>query len=271
MCSSFNKAKLLQNKKIVIACSAKKMIELAAGLKEKGGDVFPFPVIEVKDIEDKHLLDNALESLPAYSWIIFTSAYGVRFFMQRMKKRGVPIDPQRMPKICAIGPATAREVRESGNEVLLMPEQYVAEGILAALESYHGGLRKLSGSRILMPRAKKARDFLPKALASAGAHVDVVPCYQTVRAEIDPNSVRTLRRKNPDLIVFTSSSTVINLMDVLGRQDGRRILSESVVAVLGPITAGTVASFGKLAEIVPKENTVASLIEAICDYYRIRQ
>ncbi len=264
-------SKLLQHLKIVVACSEKKTAELAGGLEAMGADVLPVNVISVRDIEDKSLLDRALDSLPNYAWIIFTSSYGVRFFMRRLKDRKIKTDARIMPKICAIGPATADEVRQWGHEVALIPQQYIGEGVLAAFESYYGRLRRLAGSRILLPRAKRARELLPEALAAAGAQVDVVPCYQTVRSEIDPVTKEALRRDRYDLIVFTSSSTVTNLVDILGLPEGRRILRESTVAVLGPITGGTVESFGKLAEIVPKENTVPSLIEAICGYYARRQ
>jgi uroporphyrinogen III methyltransferase/synthase len=244
------------------------MVELVSGLAAMGANVLPLPVIEARPIEDTHLLDKALASLPEYAWIIFTSAYGVRFFMQRLSASR--LNPN-MPKMCAVGPATASEIREFGYEAALIPRQFVAEGVLEALGKYHGGLQHLAGRRILLPRAKEARELLPEALTAAGAEVDVVPCYQTVRAEIDQDVLRQLRVKRPDLIIFTSSSTIRNMIDILGREEGKRMLLESPVAVLGPVTGRTAESFGKCAEIVPGENTVAALLEAIRDYYSRRQ
>jgi uroporphyrinogen III methyltransferase / synthase len=262
---SFSPMKPLLNRTIVVACSAKKMVELVAGLEEMGGNALPFPVIQAQEIEEKELLDRSLASLHTYAWIIFTSAYSVSFFMKRLNELGT--GTQYMPKICAIGPATAKTVKEFGYEVALVPEQFIAEGIVEALGKLAGGLHALAGQHILLPRAREGRELLPTALIASGAFVDVVPCYQTVRAEFGENAIQRLRTTMPDLIVFTSSSTVRNMIDILGQEDGKRMLLESVVAVLGPVTASTAESFGKRAEIIPKENTIASLLEEIRAYF----
>jgi uroporphyrinogen III methyltransferase/synthase len=201
--------------------------------------------------------------LERYAWIIFTSSYGVTFFLQRMQERGISRHSLSDPKICAVGPATARTLKEFDISVALIPRQFVAEGVLQALEQYHGGLQNLSGRRILLARAKEARDVLPDALRAAGAQVDVVSCYQTVKAELDDTAIRKLKAKMPEIVVFTSSSTVRNLIEILGIDIWETMRKESTVAALGPVTAATVESFGKRASILPKENTVASLIDAI--------
>jgi uroporphyrinogen III methyltransferase / synthase len=259
--------KPLQGLTILVACSAKKLAELVSGLRAMGGTVLPFPVIEAKEIEDMHLLDHSLESLREYDWILFTSAYGVRFFLQRLNEYAVDMTSRTMPKLCAIGPATAAELKEFGYDASLVPERFLAEGVLDALGKYHGGIQNLAGKRILLPRALNARELLPTALAKAGAWVDVIPCYQTVRGQIDADVLLQLRKKDPDLIVFTSSSTISNLFETLGLEAGKQLLHHSTVAVLGPVTGNTAQSFGKSPEIIPKENTVASLIEAIGGYY----
>jgi uroporphyrinogen III methyltransferase / synthase len=267
MSPSFNPPNPLHHRTVLLACSEKKMSALASGLEALGARVLHLPVIELRAMEDTRRLDHALAALHEYSWIIFSSSYGVRFFMQRLQNRAVGDKPKAIPKICAIGPATAKDIKDFGYEVDLIPEQFVAEGVLAALERFSGGLRSLAGQRILIPRAEAARDLLPAALAASGAHVDVIPCYRNVRAEPDPDMIRQLQKAKPDLIVFTSSSAVRNMVDILGPEDGKRMLLESVVAVLGPITGSTAESFGKRAEILPRESTIASLIEEIRRYY----
>jgi uroporphyrinogen III methyltransferase/synthase len=165
------------------------------------------------------------------------------------------------PKICAAG------LRKFGCEATLLPRKYVGEGILKALIDYYEGIHHLAGLDILLPRAKAAREFLPEALSEVGAKVDVVPRYQAVCSKIDPGTMEKLEEKRPDLFVFTSSSTINNLIDILGAGVGRRLLMETTVAVIGPITASTAAAFGKRADIIPRENTIASLLEAIREYY----
>jgi uroporphyrinogen III methyltransferase/synthase len=259
--------KPLQDLTILVACSAKKIDELASGLSAMGGAVLAFPVIEAIGIKDTHLLDSALESLGEYDWILFTSAYGVRFFMQRLKMRALIIPDRSMPKLCAIGPATAAELKEFGYEASLIPERFLAEGVLDALAEYHGGIQNLAGRRLLLPRALKARELLPTALTEAGARVDVAPCYQTVQGQIDANVLAQLRKKDPDLMIFTSSSTIRNFFETLGLETGKKLLTHSTVAVLGPITGQTAESYGKRPEIAPKESTLTSLMEAIRLYY----
>jgi uroporphyrinogen III methyltransferase / synthase len=260
-------SKPLLNKTIFAVCSSKKMADLTSGLEEMGGKVVQLPLIEAKEIDDRHALDEALSSLEKYSWIIFTSAYGVTFFARRMEELGIRRDLIHEPKICAVGPATAKTLREYGFETALVPEQYVAEGVVQALDKYCGGLARLAGHCILIPRALEARDVLPNALAEAGAQVNVVPCYQTLRAELDQATIRQVLLTAPDLIVFTSSSTIKNLIAILGQEYGKKLLLDSTVAVLGPITAKTAGSYGKQAEIMPKENTIVSLLEAVREYY----
>lgn len=239
------------------------MVELTTGLETMGASVLPFPVIDAQPIEDKRLMDEAISSLRKYDWIVFSSAHGVDFFMQYLNECGI----KAMPKICAVGPATAAAVKKHGWETSLIPKKYVAEGVLQALVDYHGGIQHLTGLDILLPRAKEAREFLPKALTEAGANVDIVPCYRTVRAKIDSDTLQKLREKKPDLLVFTSSSTIINLMGILSEEVGRQMLMESTVAVIGPITASTAAAFGRRSDIIPRENTISSLLEAIREYY----
>jgi len=263
-------SKPLLNKVVLVACSPKKANSLVAGLKELGGEVLPAPVIEVKEIADKRSFDAALASLREYSWIIFTSSYGAAFFLRRLAQLNISRDLCNLPKICAIGPATAATLRESGLGVELIPDEFVSEGVLKSLAQYYGGLQHLAGRRVLLPRAREARDVLPDALSAAGAQVDVVPCYQTVPAKLEENVERRVQTHSPDLLVFTSSSTVRNLMTALGCELGTKILLEATVAVIGPVTAGTVESLGKRVDIIPRENTVASLVDAIREYYGSR-
>jgi uroporphyrinogen III methyltransferase / synthase len=263
-------SKPLLNKTAFAVCSPKKMSALAEGLAEMGATVFQVPVIEAKEIADKRALDEALSSLSEYSWIIFTSAYGISFFARRLEELGIPRNSVGCARICAVGPATAKTLKECGFETTLIPEKYVAEGVVQALAGYCGDLRRLAGNRILIPRALEARDVLPLALAEAGALVDVVPCYQTSKSELNETTMRQVCETVPDLVVFTSSSTIKNLLAILGPEYGKKLLLNATVAVLGPITAKTAESFGKQAEIVPSESTLASLLDAVRDYYRGR-
>jgi uroporphyrinogen III methyltransferase/synthase len=261
----------LTNQTILVACSEKLIAELRNGLESMGGTVLHFPVLQTKEIEDKQPLDKAILSLKDYDWVIFTSAYGVQFFIKRLNELGAFTDFGDFPKICAIGPATADALAEAGLRTTLIAEKYLAEGVLAALERFYGGIHKLSNLRILIPRAREAREFLPEALTSAGSQVDVAPCYQMVLPQINPAELNRLSNKRPDLIVFTSASTIRNMVEILGTDGFHILLRDAKVAVLGPVTAKEAETQGKCADIIPNEGTVASLLEAICEYFACSQ
>jgi uroporphyrinogen III methyltransferase/synthase len=268
---SASKTGPLENKTALLACSAKKMSPLAEGLQALGATVLPFPIIEIRDIDDKRPLDAALASIDKYAWIIFTSAHGVLYFTRRFHERNIDREAIANIKICAIGTATAATLRVNGFKTDLVPEIFVAEGVLEALGKFCGGLENLSGQRVLIPRARIARNELPDSLASAGAHVDVVVCYETFRPELSDKELARYTTPAPDLAVFTSSSTVKNTMEALGNAAGRKLLEKTTVAAIGPITAQTIESFGKQVEIVPKESTIVSLIRSIEEYFSRQQ
>ena len=241
----------LQGKSAAVACSPEKSEKLLNGLRKLGAGVVPLTAIAIREIEEKSALDAALSQLNSYSWIIFTSSCAALFFARRMRACGRAEELSRLRNICAVGPATAATLKECGVEVSLTPREFVAEGVLRALADRHGGLQGLAGTRILFPRAKEARDLLPRELAAAGVEVEIVPCYETVPGKVDPEVLRIIRTHTPDLLVFTSPSTVRNFVNILGDQEGTRLLREAVVSALGPITARTVESFNKRPEILP--------------------
>jgi uroporphyrinogen III methyltransferase/synthase len=255
----------LTGKMALLACSEMKSESLTSGLAALGAEVLVFPVISIREIADKSALDTALDNLDEYAWIIFTSAYGVRFFLSRMEERGIAVERCNGRQVCAVGPATAAVLESRGVRVSLVPGDFVAEGIVAALQE---GQAELCGLRILLPRARQARDLLPDALERIGARVDMVACYENILPEIDRDQVQAVLRSPPDLLVFTSSSTVRNFITILGSEGAREVLRHSAVAALGPITARTLADYGKEAEIRPDENTIPSLLDAIDRYFQ---
>ncbi len=253
----------LEGQSVLLVCSPLKARDLASGLESLGGNVQVFQAIGVRAVESPADLDAALASIESYSWIIFTSAYAVLFFAQRMAELGLPAEKLGAVQTCAIGPGTAAKAAEAGIGVSLVPEEFVAEGVLKALALRLGGLENLKGQRILVPRAKEAREILPLELRAAGAIVDVAVCYETVQAEADPELVARIVDRPPDLIVFTSTSNVTHFSTIVGAAECHRLMDNAIVAVLGPVTARTVESFGKRAEIVPLQNTIPSLVESI--------
>lgn len=260
----------LAGRRALLASSSLKSGKLRNGLEKLGAKTVVLPVISIVEAADKGPLDAALDRIEDYDWIIFSSAYGVLFFLRRMKERGFSTGRLQGRNICAVGPATAAALEEAAVSVSLVPERFVAEGILSALADRSGGPHGLGGRRILLARALEARDVLPRGLADAGAQVDIAPCYENVLPPADPELLTSIRSSPPDLLVFTSSSTVTNFVALLGRKDGERLLAGAAVAVIGPITAAAVKSFGKTPEILPSENTIPALLAAIEAHFNFK-
>ena len=214
-------------------------------------------------------LDRAIANINQYDWIIFTSAWGVSFFAERLPKSR---ESHTFPKICAIGPATACAAEKHGFHIALTADEFTAEGVMQSMERYNGGVENLRGLAVLIPRALEAREFLPAALASAGCRVDVIPCYQTISPKPDAGVSARLRNETPDLIVFTSVKAARNFLKTVAAEVGEAValrrLHEAVVAVIGPVTAGALESKGKSAEIFPAESTVTALLEAIANFWQ---
>ena len=267
---------VLSGKTVFLAASSKLLPELTAALCELGANVLPIAVLEAKEIVDNKELDRAIADIRRYDCIIFTSAWGVSFFSKRFASALMPDvrGVEGLPKIFAIGPATANAAEKHGFRITLIADEFTAEGVMHSLEKYYGGVKNLRGLRVLIPRALQARDFLPVALASAGCRVDVIPCYQTVMPEHDDELIARLQNQTPDLIVLTSARASRNFMETLaaalGEKKAHRRLLETTTAVIGVVTAGALESEGKSAEIIPGQSTVSALLASIADFYKSR-
>jgi uroporphyrinogen III methyltransferase/synthase len=164
--------------------------------------------------------------------------------------------------IGAIGPATAAEFARTGVKVDLLPKEYVAEGLLAALSD-----RDLRGKAFLIPRARMARDLVPRVLEERGAHVEVVEAYQTVMPDISPDELARLLTPPPDAITFTSSSTATNFAKLVGENRFAKTLRGAAIASIGPITSQTLRQLGLTVTLEAGESTMAGLVRAIQDYF----
>jgi len=254
----------LFGKKIVVTRSREQASDLSERLRQVGALPIEFPTIEILPPERFDDLDHCAARLGEYDWIIFTSVNGVRFFIDRIVKLGKDIRDLKGPRIAAIGPKTAEELELLKIKVSFVPEEYRAEAVYEGLQK-----EDLRGKRILIPRAKMARDVLPAELRNAGAQVDVVEVYRTLRPESGAEKVRDLLEKNQvAAVTFTSSSTVINFVELLGKENASKLMNNTVAASIGPLTSETAKSFGIETQIVPKEYTISALVEALVAYFK---
>jgi uroporphyrinogen III methyltransferase / synthase len=261
-------ARPLSGRTVVITRAQAQADEFVAELEQYGASVIVCPTIEISELESYELLDEAIDHLYGYDWLVFTSVNGVDYFFRRLKVRGREVSDIDEVKVCAIGEATAERLRDLHIHVDIIPAESKAEGIFAALERFVGGKNTLQGLNVLIPRASVARDYLPKALEQSGARVDVVPAYRTsLPSQLDRGRVAAMLSGGADCIAFTSSSTVRNLAQLFDTQDLGESLSGVVIACIGDITARTAADFGLRVEVQPEQFTIPSLARAIADYF----
>jgi uroporphyrinogen III methyltransferase/synthase len=260
----------LAERTVIITRARAQSVEFAAELERLGARVISCPTIEIVEPESYALLDEALENLYGYDWLIFTSVNGVDYFLRRMERHGLDVSELDELRVCAIGEATAVRLREASVHVDVIPEQFKAEGAFSAIESYVGGQERLNCLSFLIPRAAVARDYLPKSLEEAGARVDVVPAYRTIRPHTSERGrvEAMLAGGAVDCITFTSSSTVINFAQLFDTTDLSNLLEGVSVACIGDITAGTAAEYNLRTDIMPKEYTIPALTHAIVNYYK---
>jgi uroporphyrinogen III methyltransferase/synthase len=234
---------------------------LTSRLKALGADVIEMPTIAIEPASDYGPLDRALRGLSSYDWLIFTSANGVRSFIDRLDASAADLRSLRA-KVCAIGPATRAAVEALHLKVDLMGREYVAEGLIEAFSAHD-----LAGKRVLLPRAAVARDLVPVELARRGAQVDVVEAYRTVAPEDAAAHAAKIfdEERKPDCITFTSSSTVQNFVEFAAA--GADALAGVKVASIGPVTTATAQRLGIHVDSEARQYTVDGLVEAVLGLY----
>jgi uroporphyrinogen III methyltransferase/synthase len=234
--------------------------ELAPRLAALGAEVIEAPAIRTEPLSVEPLR-AALGRLREYGWAVFTSQNAVQLVWRELRALGLDARALAGVKLVAVGPATAEALLECGLAVDVIPERYVAEGIVEALR----GRSDVIGARVFYPKAEGARDVLPTELRAMGAEVDEVPVYRTVP---DPDGVRAARAAlesgTVDVVTFTSSSTVRYFVDAVGVDAARR----ARVASMGPITSETARALGLTVQVEAREATIEALVEAVLELVR---
>jgi uroporphyrinogen-III synthase len=249
----------LAGTRILVGRARHQASRLSAGLRSLGASVIEIPFIEIRKPQSFQSLDDALKNLKTYDWLILTSVNGVEAMGERRRKFRLTRKHFKHLQIAAIGPATKQALLKSGLKVKMVPEEYVAESVVRGLRD------KVSGKRVLLVRAKVARDVIPEELRAAGAEVDVVEAYETVVPKKSQERLRALMKnstRRPHLVTFTSSSTVRNFAELLGPA-GTRSLRDVQLASIGPVTSATLRELQLPVAIEAREFTMSGLIRAI--------
>jgi uroporphyrinogen III methyltransferase / synthase len=256
----------LFGRRIVVTRARAQAGELSREMEALGAEVFEFPTIEIRHPKDFAPLDEAIRDLDSFDWIVFTSVNGVEAFVERLEHHGLDLRAvPRRTKVAAIGPATAEKVEEAGLRVDVTPEEYRAEALIEALKE-----DSLWGKRVLIPRAKVAREVLPEKLREAGAEVVVPPAYESVPSSEGQGRLKELLENGEiDCVTFTASSTVENFVRAFGQEETARLLSRARVACIGPITVETARKHGFGVDVEASEYTLPGLVDAVMNLFAV--
>ncbi|MEY2574458.1 MAG: uroporphyrinogen methyltransferase / synthase [Verrucomicrobiota bacterium] len=249
----------LFGKRIVVTRTRTQAGVLTEQLRGLGADVIELPTIRIEPPTDLRAFAELVQDAHAYDWLVFTSPNGVSAFFDLFYKLYDDAREIGAARIAAIGPATAQRLKDFHMHVDLQPEEFVAESLVREFRKA-GGLENL---RVLIARAEKARDLLPKELSALGAIVDEGFAYRTVpETRDDIGARRRLLEEGADLITFTSSSTVENFLAL-----GLPWPPKMQLASIGPVTSKTARDHGLEVAVEARRHDIPGLVEAVRKFF----
>jgi len=255
----------LFGKRVLVTRARAQASEMIRRIEELGGEAVPFPVLQIEPVQDEArlaLIDQALEQLHTYGWIVFTSVNGVEHFFRRMREQRIDIRRAAAARFAAVGPATAAALLDRGIVPEELPGKFQAEGLADYL------LSKLKpGERVLIPRSSIARDVLPETLKAAGYEVTAVDVYDNKPAQSGARwIVDMLKSGDIHIVTFASSSSVhyfIEALEACGVQEPEALVNRSKIVCIGPITEAAARERGLDVSATAKESTIDAMIELL--------
>jgi len=248
----------LFGKRVVVTRAREQAFAMTHALTKAGAEPIELPAIEIVPRVDRKALRQALDRLGAaeYDWLVFSSANGVDIFFDRLRRQTKDARALGRARVCAIGPVTAAALARHGVIADVVPERFIAEGMVEALSE-----RDMMGKRLLWPRARGGRRTPVVALERLGAQVDELPLYSAaVPKQVDAEAMARLRAGEVDIVTFASPSAVRNLLKMLGDAS---LLEKPLIACIGPVTARAARRAGLRVDVEASEHTVEGLLAAL--------
>jgi uroporphyrinogen III methyltransferase/synthase len=257
----------LSGRGILVTRAAEQAGEFSGMLADLGARVFECPTISIVPPADYAELDQAIASLYTFDWVIFTSVNAVKYFFGRLDALGLDARAIGRARVCAVGPKSAAALLPFGVRADLVPDDYKAEGVIAAFRSLD-----VKGMRFLFPRGDRAGEVIPAGLAALGGEVSAPIAYCNVIPDYLPDpAMQALEDRKIDCVTFTSSSTVESLSAMLGENRFLHLLNGIAVAAIGPVTAKSCRELELEVHMEPKEYTLEAMTEAIVEYFTDKQ
>ena len=251
----------LFGKRIVVTRTREQAGELSKALRDLGADVVELPTIRIEPPEDQREFVELVTHAHEYDWLVFTSPNGVERFFDAFFIAFEDARSLGNPRIAAIGAGTAQKIREYRFAVDLIPERFVAEGLIDAFKK-----EDIENLTMLWVKAAETRDVIGEGLTALGAIVDNCITYRTVPETEDPTGARArLEEEGADLITFTSSSTVDHFFDL-----GIDWPEGCAAASIGPVTSETLRKKGMKPAFEAPQHDIPGLVKAIEKYFKAR-
>ena len=260
----------LFGRRVLITRPRAQAAELSDRLAALGAEPVEAPMIRVVAPDDPGPLQAAAAEPEAFDWIIFTSANAVQAFMAALLHGNRDVRSLKGPLLCAVGSGTAEKLHEYGIKVDLVPDEFRAESVVAALAP----TGSLNAARILLPRADIGREVIADALREQGAAVTEVIAYRTVlddsHEDTGPDVYKMLLEGRLDVVTFTSPSAVRNFARLYGDEQVTDLLRNTAVATIGPVTTEAATQIGINVNIQPDTYTIPALVDAIAAHFSVR-
>jgi uroporphyrinogen III methyltransferase/synthase len=258
----------LFGRRVVVTRARSQASQLSRGLRELGAEVRELPTIDIAPLEDQSGLDKVFAQLASFAWIVFTSTNAVEIFFSRLAGQGLDSRTLAGVQVAAMGPETAGSLQRRGIRADLVPERFTSE---AVLENFAARRKDYRGQRFLFPGSEIAREVLPAGLENLGAEVVRLATYRNRVPRYSVEQIDELFTPLPDLVAFTSSSTVAHLAEILRASGRQGLLSKVRGACIGPVTAATAREHGVSVQVESGLHTIPGLIQAIEEHYRERR
>ena len=244
------------------------LVDLLTGM---GAEAIEAPMIRILPPDDPGPLLRAAADPSLFDWIVFTSANGVEGFMRALLDGERDLRALKGPKLCTVGTGTAEKLARYGIKVDLVPEEFRAEAVAAAI-AREGAL---DGARVLLPRSDIGREVIAEQLRAGGAMVTDVVAYRTKIAEApredEPDIYGMLLEGRIDMVTFASASAVRNFVKVYGAEQAPDLLRNTAVAAIGPVTAEAAAQLGIHVTVQPATYTIEAMVEAIAAHFAMQR
>jgi uroporphyrinogen III methyltransferase/synthase len=252
----------LSGKRVVIPRAVDQARDTAAALLERGAVPVILPMIEIAAPPEPAQMSRAATEMSRYDWVLFTSSNAVEQLRLELERSGADARAFGSAKVGAVGPKTAEALKRLGIKADTVAQEFVGEGLAAAV------LAEGTPRRVLLLRALSARDALPDALRAQGAQVEIVVAYETRPLQSSGAELaQRIEAGSADAILFTSSSTVTSTLEALG-PDAQRLLSRIALGSIGPVTSRALQAAGLTPSVQADVYTVEGLLDALEAHYQ---